>query len=65
VTIGKGWIATETGFMGRFPVRTEITVIPADEYETCSLCRRDVRWLAVHCREVGDADHLALEVMET
>lgn len=47
-------------------IRTEILVLPADRAVLCPLCNIDVHedCFGTHCRRRGDADHLALEVME-
>lgn len=64
----KTWyISTKPEFYGRFSVKTELTVLPADTVGPCPVCGKEVMNGAViaHCRGQGDADHLALEVMET
>jgi hypothetical protein len=67
VASNKVWWAAEPEFYGKIPVRTELTVLPADKVVWCPLCKVDVHEavLAVHCQRVSDRDHLALEVMET
>lgn len=51
---------------GKIPVHTELTVLPADRTVWCPLCEMSVHenTFGIHCRRVGDEDHLALEVME-
>ncbi len=61
------WVATEPEYYGKIPVRTELTVLPADTVKPCPVCGKDIvnGAVIVHCRRMGDRDHVALEVMET
>jgi len=61
------WVTKETEYYGKIPVRTELTVLPADTVKPCPVCGEEIMNEAViaHCRRKGDRNHLALEVMET
>ena len=60
------YASSEPEFFGKFPIRTEMTVLGPDLIP-CEACGEKIPYngVAEHCREAGDPLHMALEVMGT
>ena len=61
------YLFMEPEYFGKIPVRTEVTVIPADEVMACPVCSEVISPfdLLRHCDKAGDAAHLAASVLES